>query len=125
MGDEDERPDDDDGLRQYLDEIARFPLLAPEDDVRLAKAIEAGDDRARSQLIESNLRLVVSISRRYDRAALGLRDRIQEGNIGLSRAVERYDWRKGFKFSTYATWWIRQAITDAVKGTDPGQPDQS
>jgi RNA polymerase primary sigma factor len=123
--DEDERPEDDDDLRQYLDEIARFPLLAPEDEVRLAKAIEAGDDHARRQLIESNLRLVVSIARRYDRRGLRLHDVIQEGNIGLSRAVERYDWRKGFKFSTYATWWTRQAITEAVKGKDPGQPDLS
>ena len=111
MGDEDERPDDDDGLRQYLDEIARFPLLAPEDDVRLAKAIEAGDDRARSQLIESNLRLVVSISRRYDRAALGLRDRIQEG---IRRIAADEDVRLAFCFANKAiavqAGWRRQPI---------------
>jgi RNA polymerase primary sigma factor len=122
VANDDQRPGDDDRLREYLDAIAAFPLLTPGDEVRLAKAREAGDDGARRQLIESHLRLVVSIARRYDRRGHRLLDLIQEGNIGLSRAVEHYDWRKGFKFSAYATWWIRQAITQGFKGRDPGQP---
>lgn len=111
---------DDHALRKYLAEIAAFPLLTREDEVRLGRAIEAGDEEARRKLTESNLRLVVSIAKKYDGRGLRLLDLIQEGNIGLSRAVDRYDWRKGFKFSTYATWWVRQAITEAIQGPRPG-----
>ncbi|HEU4898871.1 MAG TPA: sigma-70 family RNA polymerase sigma factor, partial [Actinomycetota bacterium] len=97
-------------FRVYLDQIGRHPLLTAEDEVRLAQAFEAGDDAARRKMIESNLRLVVSIARRFSATGLPLGDLVQEGNLGLLRAVEKFDWRKGFKFSTYATWWIRQAI---------------
>jgi RNA polymerase primary sigma factor len=112
---------DDEALRKYLREIAGFPLLAREDEIELARAVEVGDEEARRKLTESNLRLVVSIAKRYDGKGLRLLDLIQEGNIGLTRAVERYDWRKGFKFSTYATWWVRQAITQAIDGPRPGE----
>ena len=112
---------DDDALRTYLTEIAAFPLLTRDDEIRLGKAVDAGDEDARRKLTESNLRLVVSIAKKYDRKGLRLLDLIQEGNIGLSRAVDRYDWRKGFKFSTYATWWVRQAITQAIEGPRPGE----
>jgi RNA polymerase primary sigma factor len=123
-------------FRLYLDEIGRHPLLTKQDEVELSQAYEAGLDaqleladrgpddparpllqsaaergeRARRRMIESNLRLVVSIARRYSTTGLPLGDLVQEGNLGLLRAVEKFDWRKGFKFSTYATWWIRQAI---------------
>jgi RNA polymerase primary sigma factor len=97
-------------FRVYLDQIGRHPLLTREDEVTLAQAIEAGDDAARRTMIESNLRLVVSIARRCGATGLPLSDMVQEGNLGLLRAVEKFDWRMGFKFSTYATWWIRQAI---------------
>ncbi len=130
-----------DPIRQYLDGIGAFDLLTAEDEVRLAKAIERGhkaetamatqddlsaDDRtkldvvarrgdaARQEFIRSNLRLVVSIAKRYSKSGLPLLDLIQEGNLGLIRAVEKFEYRKGFKFSTYATWWIRQAITRAI-----------
>jgi RNA polymerase primary sigma factor len=109
-------PGDDEALRKYLAEVAAFPLLTSEDEVRLGKAVEAGDRDSRRKLIESNLRLVVSIAKRYEGSGVRLLDLIQEGNLGLSRAADRYDWRKGFKFSTYATWWIRQAITRAIEG---------
>ncbi len=112
---------DDETLRKYLNEIAGFPLLTREDEIELARAAEAGDKEAGRKLMESNLRLVVSIAKRYDGKGLRLLDLIQEGNIGLTRAVERYDWRKGFKFSTYATWWVRRAITQAVDGPRPGE----
>ena len=112
---------DDDALRRYLTEIAAFPLLTRDDEIRLGKAVEAGDEDARRKLTESNLRLAVSIAKKYDRKGLRLLDLIQEGNIGLSRAVDRFDWRKGFKFSTYATWWVRQAITQAIEGPRPGE----
>ena len=117
----DSAPGDDEALRKYLAEIAAFPLLTSEDEIRLAQAVEGGDEDARRTLTESNLRLVVSIAKKYDGTGLRLLDLIQEGNIGLSRAVDRYDWRKGFKFSTYATWWVRQAITQAIEGRRPGQ----
>jgi RNA polymerase primary sigma factor len=114
-------PGDDEALRKYLTEIAAFPLLTSEDEVRLGKAVEAGDEDARRKLIESNLRVVVSIAKKYDGSGLRLPDLVQEGNLGLSRAADRYDWRKGFKFSTYATWWIRQAIARAIEGPRPGE----
>jgi RNA polymerase primary sigma factor len=97
-------------FRVYLDQIGRHPLLTREDEVELAQAIEAGDDAARRTMIESNLRLVVTIARRFSATGLPIGDLVQEGNLGLMRAVEKFDWRLGFKFSTYATWWIRQAI---------------
>jgi RNA polymerase primary sigma factor len=97
-------------FRVYLDQIGRHPLLTREDEVELAQAIEAGDDAARRKMIESNLRLVVTIARRFSATGLPIGDLVQEGNLGLMRAVEKFDWRLGFKFSTYATWWIRQAI---------------
>jgi RNA polymerase primary sigma factor len=98
----------------YLREISTVPLLTAAEEVSLAKALEHGDGNARRRLIESNLRLVVSIARRYSGRGLGFLDLIQEGNVGLMKAVERYDWRLGHRFSTYATWWIRQAVTRAL-----------
>ncbi len=103
-----------DAVRLYLRSIGRVPLITREDEVRLAKRIEANDMSAKNALIEANLRLVVSIAKRYTGRGLTLLDLIQEGNLGLIRAVEKFDWRRGFKFSTYATWWIRQAITRAL-----------
>jgi RNA polymerase primary sigma factor len=131
-------------VRIYLREIGRVPLLTAEDEVELAKSIEAGlfadeklrgsfsldgaevadlqflvaeGERAKQRLIEANLRLVVSIAKKYQAAELPLLDLVQEGNLGLMHAVEKFDWRKGFKFSTYATWWIRQAITRGIANT--------
>jgi RNA polymerase primary sigma factor len=98
----------------YLKEIGGVSLLSAKDEVRLAKLIEKGDQRAKNALIEANLRLVVSIAKRYMGRGLNLLDLIQEGNLGLIRAVEKFDYRKGFKFSTYATWWIRQAVSRAI-----------
>ena len=103
-----------DAVRLYLRSIGKVPLLTREDEVRLAKRIEQNDMSAKNALIEANLRLVVSIAKRYTGRGLTLLDLIQEGNLGLIRAVEKFDWRRGFKFSTYATWWIRQAITRAL-----------
>lgn len=103
-----------DPVRQYLREIGKVPLLNAEDEVELAKRYEKGEKFPKDKLTESNLRLVVSIAKKYIGRGLSLLDLIQEGNQGLIRAVEKYDWRKGFKFSTYATWWIRQAITRAI-----------
>ena len=103
-----------DPVRQYLREIGKYPLLDAEEEVELAKRFEKADKRAKDKLTESNLRLVVSIAKKYIGRGLSLLDLIQEGNQGLIRAVEKYDWRRGFKFSTYATWWIRQAITRAI-----------
>lgn len=103
-----------DPVRQYLREIGKYPLLEAEDEIELAKRFEKGDKKAKDLLTESNLRLVVSIAKKYIGRGLSLLDLIQEGNQGLIRAVEKYDWRRGFKFSTYATWWIRQAITRAI-----------
>lgn len=103
-----------DPVRMYLKEIGRIPLLKFEEEINLAKHYEKGERWAKQKLIESNLRLVVSIAKKYIGRGLSLLDLIQEGNQGLIRAVEKYDWRKGYKFSTYATWWIRQAITRAI-----------
>ena len=99
-----------DSLQRYLREIGRHPLLRAADEMRLARQIEEGDPSAREHLINSNLRLVVSIAKRYQNQGLPLLDLIQEGVFGLMRAVEKFDYRKGYKFSTYATWWIRQAV---------------
>lgn len=104
----------DDSVRMYLREIGNIPLLTGNEEVRLAKRIEAGDELAKKKLAEANLRLVVSIGKKYIGRGLTLLDLIQEGNSGLLRAVEKFNYRKGFKFSTYATWWIRQAITRAI-----------
>src|SRR3990172_7242607 len=103
-----------DPVRQYLREIGKVPLLYAEEEVELAKRYEKGEKRAKDKLTESNLRLVVSIPKKYIGRGLSLLDLIQEGNQGLIRAVEKYDYRRGYKFSTYATWWIRQAITRAI-----------
>jgi RNA polymerase primary sigma factor len=103
-----------DPVRMYLKEIGKVPLLTAEEEVDLAQKIEKGNIKAKQKLIRSNLRLVVSIAKRYVGRGLTFLDLIQEGNQGLMRAVEKYDWRRGYKFSTYATWWIRQAITRAI-----------
>ena len=103
-----------DPVRMYLKEIGKVPLLTAEEEIELAKRMEAGDDEAQKRLAEANLRLVVSIAKRYVGRGMLFLDLIQEGNLGLLKAVEKYDWRKGYKFSTYATWWIRQAITRAI-----------
>lgn len=103
-----------DPVRMYLKEIGRTPLLSAEEEIELAQRIEKGDVEAKNKLIKSNLRLVVSIAKRYVGRGLTFLDLIQEGNQGLMRAVEKYDWRRGYKFSTYATWWIRQAVTRAI-----------
>lgn len=104
----------DDSIQMYLREIGKAPLLHATEEVDFAKRIEKGDAIARKKLTEANLRLVVSIAKKYMGRNLGLLDLIQEGNLGLFRAVEKFDWRKGYKFSTYATWWIRQAVTRAL-----------
>ena len=104
----------DDPVRMYLKEIGRVPLLSAEEEVQLAKRMEEGDEEAKKQLAEANLRLVVSIAKRYVGRGMLFLDLIQEGNLGLIKAVEKFDYGKGFKFSTYATWWIRQAITRAI-----------
>jgi RNA polymerase sigma factor (sigma-70 family) len=137
--------DDEDLVRLYLTDIGQYPLLTKDDEVRLAQAIEAGraaeecqrstvkavtparkrelrraildGERAQRTFVQSNLRLVVSIAKKYQASGLPLLDLIQEGNLGLMHAVEKFDWRKGFKFSTYATWWIRQAITRGIANT--------
>jgi RNA polymerase primary sigma factor len=99
-----------DTLALFLDEIGRYPLLTAGQEVELAQRIEAGDAAARERMINANLRLVVHIAKRYQGQGLGLPDLVQEGMFGLMRAVEKFDWRRGFKFSTYATWWIRQSL---------------
>lgn len=104
----------DDSVRLYLREIGKIPLLKPDEELALAQKVVAGDKRAKDQMAEANMRLVVSIAKRYVGRGLDLLDLIQEGNTGLLRAVEKFDPDKGFKFSTYATWWIRQAITRAI-----------
>jgi RNA polymerase primary sigma factor len=113
--DEDDLKDtSDDSVRMYLREIGQYPLLTSEEEVSLAKRIGKGDQNAKMRLAQANLRLVVSIAKKYIGRGLSLLDLIQEGNLGLMRAVEKFDFNKGFKFSTYATWWIRQAITRAI-----------
>ena len=104
----------DDPVRMYLKEMGRIPLLTTDEEIRIASAIAAGDDSARKELTEANLRLVVSIAKRYVGRGMLFLDLIQEGNMGLIKAVEKFDYTKGYKFSTYATWWIRQAITRAI-----------
>jgi len=104
----------DDPVRMYLKEIGRVPLLSADEEVDLAKRMEQGDEEAKRRLAEANLRLVVSIAKRYVGRGMLFLDLIQEGNLGLIKAVEKFDYRKGYKFSTYATWWIRQAITRAI-----------
>ncbi|MCL6547828.1 MAG: RNA polymerase sigma factor RpoD [Alicyclobacillus sp.] len=103
-----------DPVRMYLKEIGRVPLLSAQEEIELAKRIEQGDEEAKRRLAEANLRLVVSIAKRYVGRGMLFLDLIQEGNLGLIKAVEKFDYRKGYKFSTYATWWIRQAITRAI-----------
>ncbi len=104
----------DDPVRMYLKEIGKVPLLSAEEEIELAKQMENGSERAKQQLAEANLRLVVSIAKRYVGRGMLFLDLIQEGNLGLIKAVEKFDYTKGYKFSTYATWWIRQAITRAI-----------
>lgn len=104
----------DDSVRLYLREIGKIPLLTPEEEAELAQRIVQGDKKAKDKMVESNMRLVVSIAKRYGGRGLDFLDLIQEGNTGLLRAVEKFDPDKGFKFSTYATWWVRQAITRAI-----------
>ncbi|HBM81323.1 MAG: RNA polymerase sigma factor RpoD [Clostridiales bacterium] len=104
----------DDPVRMYLKEIGKVPLLSAEEEIELAKRMQRGDEEAKKKLAEANLRLVVSIAKRYVGRGMLFLDLIQEGNLGLIKAVEKFDYKKGFKFSTYATWWIRQAITRAI-----------
>ncbi len=104
----------DDSVKQYLKEIGSYPLLTAEQELQLAEKVSHGDLRARQKLIEANLRLVVSIAKRYANQGLPLLDLIQEGNIGLMRAAQKFDYKRGFRFSTYATWWIRQAISRTI-----------
>ncbi|MBQ1891658.1 MAG: RNA polymerase sigma factor RpoD [Firmicutes bacterium] len=104
----------DDPVRMYLKEIGKVPLLSADEELELAKRMETGDEAAKQRLCEANLRLVVSIAKRYVGRGMQFLDLIQEGNLGLIKAVDKFDWRKGFKFSTYATWWIRQAITRSI-----------
>ncbi len=103
-----------DPVRMYLKDIGKVPLLSPDEELELAKRMEQGDEEAQRKLAEANLRLVVSIAKRYVGRGMQFLDLIQEGNLGLTKAVEKFDYRKGYKFSTYATWWIRQAITRAI-----------
>jgi RNA polymerase primary sigma factor len=104
----------DDSVKQYLKEIGSYPLLKAEQELMLAERVACGDMRARQKLIEANLRLVVSVAKRYSNQGLPLLDLVQEGNIGLMRAAQKFDYKRGFRFSTYATWWIRQAISRAI-----------
>lgn len=101
-------------LNAYFTHSSKFDLLTREQEVALAKRIESGDRRARDKMIESNLRLAISIAKKYSKYGSNLEDLIQESNIGLIKAVEKFDWRKGFKFSTYATWWIKQSVTRSL-----------
>ncbi|MFW6012857.1 MAG: sigma-70 family RNA polymerase sigma factor [Candidatus Bipolaricaulota bacterium] len=101
-------------IRRYFDEVGKEELLSREEEVELAKRVEQGDEKAKEQLASANLRLVISIAKKYRNYGLPFLDLIQEGNLGLMKAIEKFDWRKGYKFSTYATWWIRQAILKAL-----------
>ena len=112
-----ERGNAEDPVRMYLKEIGRIPLLSSEEEIELAKRMEEGDEEAKKKLSEANLRLTVSIAKRYSGRGMQFLDLIQEGNLGLIKAVEKFDYRKGYKFSTYATWWIRQAITRGIADT--------
>jgi RNA polymerase primary sigma factor len=103
-----------DSLQLFLKDVGKVDLLTAAQEVELAKRIEKGDHRAKQEMVEANLRLVVSIAKRYRNQGLPFLDLIQEGTIGLVRAAEKFDWRKGYKFSTYATWWIRQAVARAL-----------
>jgi len=111
-----EGPTSTDPMTLFMNQIGRYPLLTAAEEVELAKRIERGDRAAKERMINSNLRLVISIAKRYQGHDLSLLDLVQEGTIGLNRAVEKFDWRKGFKFSTYATWWIRQSCQRAIAG---------
>lgn len=106
-----------DSMNSYFNHLAKGRLLTREEEVTLSQRIEAGDKRAREQMIEANLRLAVSIAKRHQRSGCSLEDLIQESNIGLIKAVDRFDWRRGFKFSTYASWWIKQAVRRHVTDT--------
>jgi RNA polymerase primary sigma factor len=110
------RGEDEGGFAGYLARVGRTPLLTRAEELRLAKRVEQGDAAARQELIEANLRLVVSVAKAYNGFGLPLADLVQEGSIGLVRAVDKFDWRRGHRFSTYATWWIRQAIKAALTG---------
>lgn len=103
-----------DAIKVYLKQMGATDLLTYSEEVKLAKRIEAGDERARDHLIKANLRLVVSIAKKYSNRGMELLDLIQEGNLGLMRAIEKFEWKRGYKFSTYSTWWIRQGITRAI-----------
>ena len=116
LDDGDEQGVLDDSLQLFFAEIGRYPLLTAAEEVALAKRVERGDPAAKERMINSNLRLVVSIAKRYPGHGVPLLDLVQDGVIGLNRAVEKFDWRKGYKFSTYATWWIRQAVQRSVSG---------
>ena len=111
---EKEQPVVTDSIKLYLKEIGDSPLLNADEEVALAKRVEQGDEEAKNKLIESNLRLVVSVAKRYVGRGLPMLDLIQEGSLGLIKAVEKYDYKLGYRFSTYATWWIRQAVTRAI-----------
>ena len=111
-----EAPSSTDSMTLFMNRIGRYPLLTAAEEVALAKQVERGDAAAKERMINSNLRLVISIAKRYQGHDLTLLELVQEGAIGLNRAVEKFDWRKGFKFSTYATWWIRQACQRAIAG---------
>ncbi len=113
---EDKAPLHTDAVWQYLKDIYAIPLLTREQEVALAQRVELGDPKAPNEFVHANLRLVVSIAKKYTGRGLPLIDLIQEGNIGLMRAVHKFDWRRGFKFSTYAHWWIRQAVTRSTRG---------
>ena len=104
----------DDPVKMYLKEIGKIPLLTRDEEIELAKKMEAGDESAKKHLLEANLRLVVSIAKKYIGRQMSFLDLIQEGNLGLAKAVDKFDYKKGYKFSTYATWWIRQSITRAI-----------
>ena len=122
MSGQEESASEEDLLRMYMAEIGRLPLLTADEEVRLARAAEAGDEGARRTLVESNLRLVVSIAERYSAPGLRLLDLIQEGNLGLLQAVDHYNWRSDSAFPTYATWWVRQWISRAINQPGPDAP---